>query len=117
MAYFDFLIDKNHNGEPNFSLSYIYMLDQIWIPNKLGDIPVEKYSIFFNVKRLENGSYEFEDEKGNLFRCNYSWALAENTPENLSRIKEYQEKLELYKKAKKEMDLYRNNIKTLEINE
>lgn len=117
MGYFDFLIDKESNGEPNSSLSYIYMLEMIWRPNKLGDIPIKKYSVFFNVKRLKNGSYEFEDKEGNLFRCNYSWALAENTPKNWRKIKKYEKKLRKFKKFEKRIDQYRNNIITLKIDE
>jgi hypothetical protein len=89
MGIFDCLIDKD-NGKPKSNMEYIYRLDMVWTPNKLGDKPIKIGTIMTNVIQLDNGSYEFTfKETGEILRTNYSWALAENTPENVERIKIY----------------------------
>lgn len=113
MGYFDFLIDKN-NKEPKSDIEYIYMLDVVWLPDKLGDRPIKPKTIVTNVIRLSNGSYEFKcKDTGEILRCNYAWALAENTPENINNIKIYEAELKKYKIATKKLELVKKNIKTL----
>jgi len=115
MGYFDFLIDKNNNSKPNPNLEYIYRLDRVWEPNKLGDKPIKKDTIVTNVKQLNNGAYEFTcKETGETLRCNYSWALAENTKENIDKINAYENELIKFKEFERKIQMMRNEIVTLE---
>ncbi len=117
MGYFDFLIDKDNALNPNPNMEYIYLMDIIWNPNKLEEKTIKYGTIMKNVKRLENGSYEFQSKETNeIFCTNYSWSLAENTTENIERIKEYNKKNKKLQRYKKYVDTLRKNIKTLESN-
>lgn len=101
----DYLI--HDNKEPKEEMEYIYLLDMIWKPNVFGSFPMTIGTIMTNVKRLHNDSFEFTDkETGERYRTNYGWALAENTPENLIRIEEYNI-------AKNEMDVLKKKVKKL----
>ena len=116
MAYFDFLIDKD-NGKPNPDLEYIYLLDMVWIPNQLGDVPIKKGTIVTNVKQLDNGSYEFiNKETGEILETNYAWSLAENTPENILKIEKYNQEFKKFKEYEKQINKLRNEIVTLKPN-
>lgn len=116
MAYFDFLIDKD-NGKPNSELEYIYLLDEVWIPNQLGGKPIKRGTIVKNVIQLDNNSYEFiNKETGETLRTNYAWSLAENTPENVLRIKKYDEEYLKFKEHEKFINKLRKEIITLKPN-
>jgi len=113
MGYFDFLIDLN-TANPKVDMEYIYMMDEAWKPGELGSYPFSHGSVVIDVKKLPCGSFEFRcKESGEIYRTNYAWALAENTPANLKRIDEYireREKLEIHKKI---VDKLSKSIKTL----
>lgn len=116
MAYFDFLIDKD-NGKPNPDIEYIYLLDEVWIPNKLGGVPIIKGTIVTNVKQLDNRSYEFiNKETGEILGTNYAWSLAENTPENILKIEKYNQEFKKFKEYEKQINKLRNEIVTLKPN-
>jgi hypothetical protein len=113
MAILDFLINKD-NGQPKPDTEYIYMMDMVWTPNELGDKPIKKGTIVTNVIQLKNKSYEFlNKETGEVLRTNYAWALAENTTENIERIKIYEKEYIEFKKHEKNINSLRNNIITL----
>jgi hypothetical protein len=114
MAYFDFLIGEN-KGIPKPDMEYIYMMDMVWTPNVLGDKPIKIGTIMVDVIQLENRSYEFTcKETGERLRSNYAWSLAENTPENVKRIKFYNKEYIKFKKHEKKIKYLRNDIFTLE---
>ena len=113
MGILDCLIDKD-NGKPKSDMEYIYRLDMVWTPNKLGDKPIKIGTLMTNVIQLDNGSYEFTcKETGEILRTNYSWALAENTPENVERIKIYDDEYLKFKEYERKINSLRNNIITL----
>lgn len=113
MGIFDYLIDKD-NGKPNPNMEYIYRMDMVWVPGKLGDIEMRKDSIVTNVVQLQNGGYEFLcKETGRKLCTNYAWALAENTPENILRIQKYDEEYKKFKEYEKYLTNLRNDIITL----
>ena len=106
MAYFDFLIDKE-NKNPKSDMEYIYRLDMVWKPNELGGFPILPNSIVKNVVKLPNNSYEFiVKDTGEKYRCNYGWAFAENTKENI-------EKIEAYEIEKTKLDLLKLEVDEL----
>jgi len=79
----------------------------IWKPNEFGSFPMTIGRIMTNVKRLYNDSFEFTDkETGEIYRTNYGWALAENTPKNVINI-------DNYLTAKNELELMKKNLKRL----
>ena len=89
----------------------------VWKPNKLDSVPFKKGTIVINVRKLDNNSFEFQSkETGATFCTNYGWSLAENTPENVTLLKELEEKEKVFKQMKKELKQFRNQIKTLEKN-
>ena len=113
MGILDFLIDKD-NGKPKSEMEYIYRLDMVWTPNEFGDKPIKIGTIMTNVIQLDNRSYEFTcKETGEILRTNYAWALAENTPENIQRMKEYDEEYIKFKEYERKINHLRNNIITL----
>ena len=113
MGIFDCLIDKD-NGKPKSDMEYIYRLDMVWIPNKLESKPIKIGTIMNNVIQRENGSYEFTcKETGERLQATYSWALAENTPENVERIKIYDDEYLKFKEYERKINSLRNNIITL----
>lgn len=116
MGYFDFLIDRDRNTNPKEGMVYIYLLDCAWLKGELGDVPVKKHSIATNVVRLENGSYEFK-MNGREYRCNYSWAFAENTPENLKALIIYETHKRSLELQQKIVDEKWKLVKTLQIKE
>jgi len=101
----DYLI--NDNKEPKEDMEYIYLLDMANKPNEFGSFPMSIGTIITNVKRLYGDTFEFKDkETGEIYRTNYGWALAENTPENLIRIENYfiaKNELELIEKKTKRL--------------
>lgn len=112
MAHFDFLIDKGN--KPKKEMEYIYRLDTVWVLKGLDSTPVKKGIIVTDVIQNESGRYEFTIKKTGV-RCSstYSWAFAENTKENVRRIKVYEKgnkKLEALEKACQKL---RNRIITL----
>lgn len=113
MAYFDFLIDKD-NTQPKVDMEYIYRLDIVWKPNELTSYPINIGTIVTNVIQTNNGGYEFNIKGENeTLRTNYAWALAENTPDNLAKIEEYEKELAKFKEHEYLIDYLRDNIVTL----
>lgn len=113
MGYFDFLIDKN-NKTPNPDMEYIYRHDMVWIPNSLKSVRIKLNTIVNNVVRLDNGGYEFTiKETGERYSCNYGWAFAENTPENVRKLKKLDKAKEKLNRQDKKVDEMLNNVKTL----
>jgi len=113
MGIFDCLIDKD-NGIPKSDMEYIYRLDMVWKPNELESKPIKIGTIMTNVIQLNNGSYEFTcKETGERLCATYSWALAENTPENVERIKIYDDEYLKFKEHERKINSLRNNIITL----
>jgi len=113
MGIFDCLIDKD-NGKPKSDMEYIYRLDMVWKPNELESKPIKIGTIMTNVIQLNNGSYEFTcKETGERLCATYSWALAENTPENVERIKIYDDEYLKFKEHERKINSLRNNIITL----
>lgn len=113
MAVLDYLIDKT-NTKPKVDMEYIYRLDMVWKPDMLEGFPIKIGTILTNVIQTSNRGYEF-NIKGDTekFRTNYAWALAENTPDNLARIEEYEKELIKFKEYESFIDSLRNNIITL----
>jgi len=109
MAYFDFLIDKE-NKPPQVGMEYIYRHDIIW---KVGDhnpYDIKPGTIMKNVVQLDSGGYEFFcKETGEKFKSNYSWSLAEDTPENVVRIEKYEKEYKKFKEYEKLVDGLRVN--------
>ena len=113
MGLFDSLIDKD-TVEPKKDMEYIYMMDMVWTPNKLGSKYIKEGTIVTNVTKMENGSFQFTNkENGEVLRTNYGWSLAENTTENQLSIDEYENEYILFKEYEKKVDSLRNKIKTL----
>ena len=113
MSVFDHLISKN-NIEPK-PIEYIYMLDMIWKPNSMDSVKFQQDSIVINVRKLENNSFEFECKKtGITYQTNYGWSLAENTPENVEKIKLYRIKLAELERVKLQTNYKHSLINTLE---
>lgn len=116
MGILDCLIDKD-NGKPKSDKEYIYRLDTTWTPNEFGEKPIKIGTIVNNVIQRENFSYEFTiKETGELCYTNYSWSLAENTPENIKKIKEYDREYKKFEEHEKYVNRLRNEIVTLKTN-
>ena len=118
MALLDYLITEGK--EPIPGMNYIYRLDMMWEPEKLGHIDIVKNTIVNNVVKLmnKNGTphgYQFTIFGGSdkIYRCNYAWAFAEYTPQNMKKLK----RLEKKERELKELETYcnelRNNLDTL----
>lgn len=117
MAYFDFLIDKDQQ-EPKVGMEYIYRLDMVWTPGKMESKQIKVGTIMTNVEHLDNGYFKFiNKETGEQLRCNYGWALAENTPENIEKIKIYEKEFIKFEEAERNIEALRNNIVTLKSKE
>lgn len=113
MGIFDCLIDQN-TETPNPDMEYIYRMDMVWTPNVLGSKPMKIGTIVTNVIKKYNGSFEFTNkETGELLCTNYGWSLAENTPENVKRIKDYEKEYAKFRKHELKIDSLRNSIVTL----
>jgi len=109
MGIFDLLINNNKN--PKEDMEYIYLLDEVWKPGKIGSYPIKQGSIVTDVTKLGNDSFEFIDkESGEKFRTNYGWTLAESTPENIERIKAYEECALRLNEIEKERDSLRSKV-------
>lgn len=114
MGYFDFLIDKK-NLEPKPELTYVYLMDMVWRPNELGHHPIAVGTVVTDVIQKENKSYEFKiPGTEGTWRTNYAWALAENTVENIERIKIYHQEQAKLEEMQKRVDGIRNEIVTLD---
>ena len=118
MSHFDFL--NAQGNEPDPDMSYIYKFHLIWKK----DVPLESYpikygTVVYNVKSVGNNcGYEFNlADDDTVYKCNYSWAFAENTPENIKRLKAYLAKRNELDKLTKECNKLLENIVTLEIKE
>ena len=113
MGILDVLINKNK--EPKKGLEYIYLMDMMWEIGKLGNIPCEKGTIVTDVVKLQNDSFEFVvKESGKRFKTTYGFALAENTPENVERIKDYRECISRFNEIEKEMSNLRSKVVDLD---
>jgi len=113
MGYFDFLIDQG-NGKPKPGMEYIYRLNMCWRPGQLGYIPMKIGTIMIDVVQLENKSYEFTNkETGERLRTNYAWSLAENTPDNIKKIEEYDKEYTKFKEHEKQVNNLFKKIKTV----
>ena len=111
---FDNLIDSDNNKEPKPGMEYVYKLNEIWTVNSLFSKPIKRWSVMINVIKKDNGSYEFTSkETGESFRTNYGWALAENTPENLIRIEEYEKQSIIFGEAERKIREVTDKITTL----
>jgi len=109
MGTLDYLISSNKT--PIEGMSYIYIFDKVWLPNELGSYPIKYGSDIIDVVKLENDSFEFTvKETGKRCRTNYGWAIAENTPENLEKIKRYLESDAKLDELKKETYKLRDEI-------
>lgn len=113
MGQLDYLIHSNK--EPKEGMEYIYLLDMVWRPGELGDLPMEYGSIMTDVVKLENDSFEFtHKETGERYRTNYGWALAENTPENVEKINQYIESKKELEELERITNKLRNEISDLD---
>lgn len=113
MGIFDNLIDKN-TKTPNPDMEYIYRMDMVWTPNSIHSKPIKIGTIMNNVIKKENGSFEFiNKETGELLCTNYGWSLAENTPENIKRIKDYEKEYVKFRKHELKIYSLRDSIITL----
>lgn len=114
MAYFDFLIDRGNAPKP---IEYIYRHDYVWFVDKLECKPMERNTIVTDVVQRPNGAgYEFTIKStGERVYCTYAWAFAENTRENLRRIKRYEKAMKKYLEMEFKADCLRNEIITLKI--
>mgnify|MGYP006921279951 CR=1 FL=1 len=111
MGIFDCLIDKT-NKKPKIGLEYIYRLDIAW--NENGEVPIKIGTIVTDVIQSDNYGYEFTNKENNQrLSSNYGWSLAENTKENVKKIKKYEREYVRFEKHKKEIGLLRKNIDTL----
>lgn len=112
MAYFDFLIEKGI--EPKVDVEYIYLHDLVWKKGELDATKIKKGTIVHQVSQRDNGSYEFSiDGMEGRFRCNYSWAFAERTDENIERIKAFDECVKRIEELEAVRKLLSKEIKTL----
>lgn len=112
MSFLDSLIDR---GEKPKDIEYVYLHNLVWDIEKFGGgINVHYGSIVTDVVQNDNFSYEFTlKENGKRYRCNYAWAFAENTPENLELINEFKEVDKEYEDARKKRHRAIRKIKTL----
>jgi hypothetical protein len=93
---------------------YIYRYNFIWKPNSLESYPIKENLIVNNVFKTDGGGYEFSvKETGEKYECQYNWAFAENTPENILAIEEFEEKNKELKILQNECNLLRDKIKTI----
>ncbi len=92
-------------------VEYIYLLGKVWKLGGLRSYPIKFGFIITNVIKLENSSFEFiHKESGEKFITSYSWAIAENTPENLEKIDRYLESKNKLEELKQITEKLRNEI-------
>lgn len=114
MRKFDCLINKN-NKVPNPNMEYFYRMEIVWTSDSLINKKIKHGTIVNNVIQLENGGYQFTNkETGEILRTNYGWALAENTPENLEKIKKFDDEKLKFHEHKKLIEALLPNIDTLQ---
>lgn len=119
MSYFDFLIQEGK--EPKAGMEYIYRFHIAFKANQLESFSLEPNIIVDNVVSTRDSSgqhtgYNFTI-KGTteVLHCSYAWAFAENTPENVARIQEYDNFKKRYLElAEKHEELF-NSINTLKV--
>jgi len=103
MGYFDFLIDECETPVEN--MRYVYLFDECWKEGELGSYPIKYGSLVKDLTKNDNGSISFTLEKtGERFKCNYGWAFAELTADNLVNIIEFYRLDEEYNKIKNKRD-------------
>lgn len=113
MGIFDELIDDNK--EPKKGVEYIYMLDMVWKLGKSGKLrsfDIKPGTIVVDVEKQYNGSFRFNLKEGgdDIYKTNYGWSLAENTPENILKINEYEKFKIVVEESKKELKRLRSLI-------
>jgi hypothetical protein len=101
------LIDQN-SSEPIVGMEYVYSHTMMWLANDNASshISVQPGFIVHQVKLITDKAgwhmgYHFlikGDNTGTMYSCNYAWAFAEHTEDNLLRIEEFN-------KADKEWEL------------
>lgn len=113
MQYFDFLITRGEAPDPK--KEYIYLLDQVWAPRGLESTSIQRLTIVNNLSQTDGGRYLFTiKDTGENHSCTYAWAFAENTPDNLERIKTYDNVYAEYLALKKRLKITHKQIDTLE---
>lgn len=101
--------------EPKQNMEYLYLMEMIWLDESLHpQTKVERYTVMVNVVKNDDESFSFQSkETGVKYRTNYGWALAENTPENLERIRLSDEQDKIYSEHKRKAKKLRNEVITL----
>lgn len=113
MGIFDELIGDNK--KPKKGVEYIYMLDMVWKLGKSGELrsfDIKPGTIVVDVEKRDNGSFRFNLKEGgdDIYETNYGWSLAENTPENILKINEYEKFKIVVEESKKELKKLRSLI-------
>ena len=106
---------------PPSDKEYLYLFNTAWTMdrNVIGnEVAIKEKTIITNVRKSFTGGFEFVVKAtGEKLRCNYGWAFAENTPENIQRIAVYEQAKALYESFKRTKEQFWSEIVTLEKND
>jgi len=112
---FDFLPDNDIIINPD--TEYIYRMDMVWVVNSYESYKVKKSMIVHKVVAKKNGGYVFTvKDTHEVFECNYGWAFAENTPDNIVKLKAFDEQNDKLTEISKVCDKLRKKVTTLDSN-
>lgn len=81
--YFDFLTDQGR--DPDFNQRYWYVIDMAWDESKPfmeQQCQVRKFRVVHKLTHDSGYEFEFVDEPGKVYHCNYTWAFVAITPVN-----------------------------------
>ncbi len=81
--YFDFLTDAGRKADP--ATIWWYNLDMVWDDSKSffeRQQSTKKYRLVHKLRRDSGYTFQFVDEPGTWYHCNYTWAFIERTPLN-----------------------------------
>jgi len=100
---------------PKDDVEYIFIDNNLYTKGKLGPTKTVDDPIIVTDVRFDGDFYDFTvKETGEKYRSYYGWAFREYTPENLIKIREYNELKDLANHAAHIASRKRDEIMTLE---
>ena len=110
----------NFKDLPSDNIEYVYLHDMAWFAdddmkkaNGYRSISMNRGTIMTDVIKVGN-SYEFTWKvTGIRLHTNYAWSLAENSPENVKHIENYDKSKKELKQKEKNCNVLYNRIITL----
>jgi hypothetical protein len=105
---------KKEKCAPIPGAEYIFLFSEAYKPDTHELVNVLQGTIVTDVFQEKDSGYIFKVKGTDKFlKCFYAWAFAENTSENIEKIKKYSDEYPKFIEYKKLIDSLRNEIITL----